>query len=194
VPPDDGPDAAESWVLEGGDREPIESPEGPAPARVVDDHATAMEQRARTAEARAEAMEQRAQVAEERYRAAEERAQALEQRAQAAEERARAAEKRADRTAQALERREEETAARPPRARAMPARRKATRAEGDGGQLNINDVTFEALRAMGLSVNQAARFIGQRDQRGGFSSLDEIDTVIGLPTDLKARLKEKATL
>jgi DNA uptake protein ComE-like DNA-binding protein len=58
----------------------------------------------------------------------------------------------------------------------------------------LNRVTFETLRQVGLSVNQAARFIGQRDQRRGFSSVADVDRVVGIPQDVKDTLKEQGTV
>jgi DNA uptake protein ComE-like DNA-binding protein len=58
------------------------------------------------------------------------------------------------------------------------------------GRLDLNAATFEALRALGLSVNQAARFIGQRDERGGFRSMDDLDGLYGLPSDVLRSLYE----
>jgi DNA uptake protein ComE-like DNA-binding protein len=62
-----------------------------------------------------------------------------------------------------------------------------------GAAFDINEATFDRLCRMGLSVSQAARLIGQRDQRGGFSSLDELDHLRGLPRDMIEMLKDAAS-
>ena len=58
--------------------------------------------------------------------------------------------------------------------------------------LDLNRATFEQLCDFGLSVNQAARLIGQREQRGGFSSIDELDQLYGLPPEKIEALKQAA--
>jgi DNA uptake protein ComE-like DNA-binding protein len=58
------------------------------------------------------------------------------------------------------------------------------------GKLDLNAASFEQLREVGLSVTQAARLIGQREQHGGFGSVDDVDRVVGLPRDVKQSLKE----
>jgi DNA uptake protein ComE-like DNA-binding protein len=68
---------------------------------------------------------------------------------------------------------------------AAPPRRAGT--EADHG--NINSLSFEGLRELGLSVNQAARLISERDRRGGFGSLDELDALHGFPQQLLDALK-----
>jgi DNA uptake protein ComE-like DNA-binding protein len=47
-----------------------------------------------------------------------------------------------------------------------------------------NSASFEDLRGLGLSVNQAARVIAQRDQRGGFASVENLDTLNGVPREV----------
>jgi DNA uptake protein ComE-like DNA-binding protein len=58
---------------------------------------------------------------------------------------------------------------------------------------DINEASFDRLCKLGLSVSQAARLIGQRDQRGGFSSIDELDHLRGLPPDMIEMLKHAAS-
>ena len=58
---------------------------------------------------------------------------------------------------------------------------------------DINEATFDRLCKLGLSVSQAARLIGQRDQQGGFSSLDELDDLRGLPREMIEMLKDAAS-
>jgi Helix-hairpin-helix motif len=62
------------------------------------------------------------------------------------------------------------------------------------GATNINRMSFEELRGTGLSVNQAARVIAQRDTQGGFQSLDELDSLYGIPRDLIEELKRSVTI
>jgi hypothetical protein len=58
--------------------------------------------------------------------------------------------------------------------------------------LDLNSASFEQLCRAGLTVSQAARLIGQREQRGGFSSLDQLDELRGLPPDAIETLKRAA--
>jgi DNA uptake protein ComE-like DNA-binding protein len=58
----------------------------------------------------------------------------------------------------------------------------------------VNEATFEQLREVGLSVTQATRVIAYRERKDGFGSLDDLDTVPGLPKDLLSVVKEKLTV
>jgi len=58
--------------------------------------------------------------------------------------------------------------------------------------VSLNAASFEDLRGLGLSVNQAARLIAQRDQRGGFDSLGELAGLYGLPRELVVMLQQRA--
>ena len=58
----------------------------------------------------------------------------------------------------------------------------------------MNEATFEQLREVGLSVTQATRVIAYRERKEGFASLDDLDTVPGLPKDLLSEVKEKLTV
>lgn len=60
----------------------------------------------------------------------------------------------------------------------------------ENGPVALNDATFEDLRSLGLSVSQSARLIAQRDQRGGFSSPDELDGLYGMPRDTITELMQ----
>jgi DNA uptake protein ComE-like DNA-binding protein len=62
------------------------------------------------------------------------------------------------------------------------------------GELDLNAASFEQLRGLGLSVTQAARVIGQREQHGGFSSLDDVDGVMGIPKSVKQTLKQQGSV
>jgi hypothetical protein len=57
-------------------------------------------------------------------------------------------------------------------------------------RMNLNAISFESLRAMGVSVEEAARFVAYRQRRGGYlGSLDEVDTITGLSHPLRGWLK-----
>jgi DNA uptake protein ComE-like DNA-binding protein len=111
------------------------------------------------------------------------------------------AQKRADGERSRAEQAEREAAELRERVEAMKraAARAATVAhpgegEGSNGALDLNSASFEELRAVGLSVTQAARLIGQREQQGGFESVDDVDAVVGLPRDVKQTLKETGSV
>ena len=63
-----------------------------------------------------------------------------------------------------------------------------------GGTIDLNSVTFEQLRSENLSVTQATRLLAHRERLGGFASVDDLDQVAGLPTDVLADLKSRATV
>ena len=64
------------------------------------------------------------------------------------------------------------------------------RAEGAGEAPNLNQISFEGMRTIGLSVNQAARVISVRDQLGGFESVESVNAVPGLPGEIREKLKD----
>jgi DNA uptake protein ComE-like DNA-binding protein len=64
----------------------------------------------------------------------------------------------------------------------------------DGKPIALNEATFEQLRSLDLSVSQAARLIAQRDQRGGFTSLDELDGLYGMPREVIVKLRERTSV
>lgn len=66
--------------------------------------------------------------------------------------------------------------------------------ESADGMVDLNGASFEALRGIGLSVTQAARVISIRELREGFSSLDELALVPGLPPTLREDLRERLTV
>jgi competence protein ComEA len=111
------------------------------------------------------------------------------------------ASQRADAERQRAERAESEAAALRERAEQMKraaARAAAAAHPGDGsedpdGALDLNSASFEALRAVGLTVTQAARVIGQREQHGGFESVDDVDAIVGIPKNLKETLKQQGS-
>jgi competence protein ComEA len=63
-----------------------------------------------------------------------------------------------------------------------------------GGQINLNAVTFEELRAQNLSVTQATRLLAHRERLGGFRSVDDLDQVAGFPQDVLADIKTRSTV
>jgi DNA uptake protein ComE-like DNA-binding protein len=82
----------------------------------------------------------------------------------------------------------------PPAAKAKPERRQRRAPSArDGGddRLDLNALGFEDLRALRLSITQSNRLLKQREQRGGFRSLDDLDGVPGFPRDVIAELKRR---
>jgi DNA uptake protein ComE-like DNA-binding protein len=77
---------------------------------------------------------------------------------------------------------------------ALPAPSPPRRAGKEADHRSINSLSFEKLRELGLSVNQAARLISERDRRGGFNSLDELDELHGFPHQLLDALKRGVTI
>ena len=63
-----------------------------------------------------------------------------------------------------------------------------------GGAIELNTVTFEQLRAEGLSVTQATRLLAHRERLGRFNSVDDLDQVAGLPGDVLEDLKRRASV
>ncbi len=53
----------------------------------------------------------------------------------------------------------------------------------------MNELDADGLRALGLSSTQARRIVAKREERGGFTTLDELDDVRGLPDPLRERLR-----
>jgi competence protein ComEA len=62
------------------------------------------------------------------------------------------------------------------------------------GQIDLNSVTFEQLRADGLSVTQATRLLAHRERVGRFGSVDELDEIPGFPQETLEELKRRATV
>ncbi len=59
---------------------------------------------------------------------------------------------------------------------------------------DLNDLRFEELRTLGLSTTQAARLLAARERLGGFSGLDQLDAVPGIPAQTRDELKRRVTL
>lgn len=116
-----------------------------------------------------------------------------------AELRARKAEERAKKAEQKLERERKRAEAVKRTRKAIAERSKAPvksaakKAAADD-RVNLNEASFEALRALGMTVNQAARFIGQRDERGGFRSIEDLDSLYGLARSVVEDLKLTGTV
>lgn len=74
-----------------------------------------------------------------------------------------------------------------------PAQKRSRRGSKNA-ELDVNDVSFEQLRELGLSVTQSARLIAYRETRGGFDSLDELDEIPGLPKETRSALRSQLIL
>jgi hypothetical protein len=71
--------------------------------------------------------------------------------------------------------------------------KRAKRDTKDDG-LDVNTVTFEELRGLGLTVTQSARLIAYRDTREGYESLDELREIPGLSAQTVRELQSQLTL
>ena len=60
--------------------------------------------------------------------------------------------------------------------------------------IDLNGASFEDLRDLGLSVTQAVRVLALREERGRFSSVDELDQVPGMPPELREALKSRTVV
>lgn len=60
--------------------------------------------------------------------------------------------------------------------------------------VNINEGSFEQLRAVGLSVTQVGRLLAVRERTGGFSSIEELDTIPGFPREFLDSVKDRLTV
>jgi competence protein ComEA len=63
-----------------------------------------------------------------------------------------------------------------------------------GDRVNLNDAGFEELRELGFSVTQATRVITYRERQGGFSSVDGLADVPGMPSELVDEVRDRLTL
>jgi DNA uptake protein ComE-like DNA-binding protein len=66
--------------------------------------------------------------------------------------------------------------------------------EDMGPKIDINRVSFEQLRELGLTVTQAARLLASRDARGRYRSLDEINDLWGFSRDLIDSLMRRLSI
>ena len=55
--------------------------------------------------------------------------------------------------------------------------------------VSLSEADFDELRELGMSVTQAKRVMRYREERGGFSSLEELDRVPGFPRNFLDRSK-----
>jgi DNA uptake protein ComE-like DNA-binding protein len=62
------------------------------------------------------------------------------------------------------------------------------------GSLHLNKADVEDLRGFGLSLTQSRRVLAQRDKVGGFSSVDDLDEVPGIPAAQRSHLKSVAQI
>jgi hypothetical protein len=60
--------------------------------------------------------------------------------------------------------------------------------------VELNSVSFDGLRQMGLTATQADRVVAHREARGGFTSLDELSDVAGIPAARLAVLLKRVYL
>jgi competence protein ComEA len=60
------------------------------------------------------------------------------------------------------------------------------------GTIELNSVSFDELRAQGLSVTQATRLLAHRERAGRFSSINELDEIPGLPRELAEDQKRRS--
>jgi DNA uptake protein ComE-like DNA-binding protein len=144
------------------------------------------QQRAREAEERGERLSDELQHLERKLnKQLNESAAEAQARIAAAEAQAlRQARAQAEADAQAEVKRRAKQQPRPPRK--LPPVPRPPRGE----KVDLNGVTFEALRGIGLSVTQSARLIAQRDERNGFTSLSDLDSVWGMPHETLEQLKQ----
>jgi DNA uptake protein ComE-like DNA-binding protein len=63
--------------------------------------------------------------------------------------------------------------------------------QDDSGRYELNTITVEGLRQLGLSVTQAARLVRHREARGGFHDVGEIEDVPGLSADHRTDLMNR---
>ncbi|HET8592935.1 MAG TPA: helix-hairpin-helix domain-containing protein, partial [Solirubrobacterales bacterium] len=63
-----------------------------------------------------------------------------------------------------------------------------------GSPLDVNRATFEQLRDLGMSVTQATRVIAYRERQAGFDSVDELESVPGIPETFVSELKDRLTV
>jgi DNA uptake protein ComE-like DNA-binding protein len=79
-----------------------------------------------------------------------------------------------------------------PTARHQPREPAHRRQQTRPATLDLNEVGFDELCSFGLSVKQAARLIGYREQRGGFESPSDLDRLSGMPEETIEALKHAA--
>jgi hypothetical protein len=63
-----------------------------------------------------------------------------------------------------------------------------------GTVVDLNSGTSEEFRSLGMSVTQARRVIEFREENGGFSSVDDLDRIVGFPREFLAQMKQRVTV
>lgn len=63
-----------------------------------------------------------------------------------------------------------------------------------GKRIDVNAADFDQLRTLNLSVSQAKRIIATRDEKGGFSTLDELASIRGLSAATIAELRDRLAI
>jgi DNA uptake protein ComE-like DNA-binding protein len=79
-----------------------------------------------------------------------------------------------------------------PTVRHQPREPAHRRQQTEPATLDLNVVGFDELCSFGLSVKQAARLIGYREQSGGFESPSDLDRLSGMPEKTIEALKNAA--
>ena len=59
------------------------------------------------------------------------------------------------------------------------------------GTISRSSAEFDDLRGLGMSVTQAKRVLRYREQRGGFTDLDELERVPGFPREFLAEISDR---
>jgi competence ComEA-like helix-hairpin-helix protein len=78
--------------------------------------------------------------------------------------------------------------------RGKDAKAKKAKPRRSGPAVDVNKATFEEFRELGMSVTQATRLIAYRERLDGFDSVEDIETVPGIPKALFAEIKDQLTL
>jgi hypothetical protein len=65
----------------------------------------------------------------------------------------------------------------------------AGEAHRPGGRPNVNEVAFDELRELGLTITESAHLLAIRDVRGGFRALNELDDLRHLSEERRTELK-----
>jgi DNA uptake protein ComE-like DNA-binding protein len=62
------------------------------------------------------------------------------------------------------------------------------------GPINVNQVTYEQLRAMKLTITQSRRLLAYRHRIKRFDSLDQLNALPGFPSTVLERLKDRLSV
>ena len=63
-----------------------------------------------------------------------------------------------------------------------------------GTVVDLNSGSTEEFRSLGMSVTQARRVVEFREQGGGYSSVDDLERVVGFSREFLAQLKPRLTV